>query len=353
MSSSQHTRARIECVAPASLDRDLLAKWRAAAGGSASPFLLPEWTQCCGELDSRVRVGIVELERQTAFLPLELHGRSAMPVGDRYNDLQGFIASPGFPLERLTIESVLRGCGASTFRFRHWLQPTSGMQPHCWSAHPFYYIDLSEGFEAYSESRRGNKRHKLRREIGRLERRAADEFGSVDIQWVTDPEVMSQLLTWKESQAKAQGWEQSGMEKARPLLDATLGGELMSGQLAALRFGDRLVAAEYYLRSGDLLHAWIRAYDAEFAKYGPGHLLFWKSAEEAAAQGIQRIDWGSGEDAFKSKFASGTFDVSAGWADTSRLRAALRRRAADWAGKFGLRHYAGRWAARLRAVITS
>ena len=103
-----------------------------------------------------------------------------------------------------------------------------------------------------------------------------------------------------------------------------------------LRFGDRLAAAEYYLRSGNTLHAWMRAYSPEFAKFGPGHLLFWEAAQHAARDGVTRIDWGSGDDAFKSKFASGSFAVYSGWADYSRLRSRIRRSASHIAYKLKL-----------------
>lgn len=330
-------RWRAESLSPEELDGGLLDIWRKwaqcdAAGAAPSPFLTPEWTRRLHQHDSRVRVVVVECDGELAgFLPWESHGKLGLPAGDQFNDLQGFIQSPELAVS-IPIERVLQQCGLRSFRFRHWRQPSDSLRPHCWESHPFYFIDLSSGFAAYEESRRGKKRNKLRREMGRHKRRAEAEIGPLAVRWSDDQQTLARLLEWKQQQAIAMGWDNLDVGQAKALMQCVqpAAGQL-STSMAELYLGDHPVAAEFYLEAdGRRLHAWMRAYDVEFARFAPGHLLFWEAARQAAARGVQRIDWGSGEDAFKSKFASGTIPVHSGWADTARWRSNLRRVATRW-----------------------
>ena len=195
---------KVECVDAQSLDDGLIQRWRECLPAGASPFLLPEWAQLSHRTGD-VQVGVAECDGEIiAFIPFERRSRRALPIGDRFNDLQGIIQTPDAP-EPIPIELVLQHCKLTSYRFRHWVAPSESMLQHCWEAHPFYFINLSEGFEAYSESRRGSKRHKLRREIGRLKRKAEGEFGSVTVHWTESNDTLRQLLTWKQEQSHRDG----------------------------------------------------------------------------------------------------------------------------------------------------
>ena len=342
---------RTEIVSPNELSADQRDLWRSWATGDddiISPFLTPEWTERVSQYDPRVQVALVECDGALAgFLPFQAHRKLALPAGNQFNDLQDLIQDPQLA-EPIPIQQVLQQAGLRSFRFRHWHQPSSSLMPHCWESHPFYYIDLSQGFEAYEESRRGKKRHKLRREISRHKRRAEAEAGPLSVRWSDDRDTLQRLLEWKRQQALAMGWDNLDVVQAQRLMECVQerSNHELSTSIAELYLGDHLVAAEFYLgANGRCFHAWMRAYDADFGRFAPGHLLFWEAAQQAAAIGVQRIDWRSGEDAFKSKFASGTIPVHSGWADVANWRSQLRRVVTRCLHRFKL----GAWARKLCA----
>ena len=80
------------------------------------------------------------------------------------------------------------------------------------------------------------------------------------------------------------------------LLDALLAtrGDHVSGLLSVLYAGDEPVAAQFGLRTGNLLVGWFTAYDPRFRKYSPGLIHLKQMAEELAAAGIHAIDMGGG-----------------------------------------------------------
>ena len=80
------------------------------------------------------------------------------------------------------------------------------------------------------------------------------------------------------------------------LLDALLAvrDDHLTGLVSGLYVGDEPVAAQFGLRTGDLLVGWFTAYDARFRKYSPGLIQLKKMIQELAASGIRAIDMGGG-----------------------------------------------------------
>ncbi len=315
---------RVECVDARRLDAPMLRRWRELLQHSdaESPFLQPDWTVCCAEQWDGVEVALLHLGDQlVGVLPYQRVGNVGHPVGGTFCDLQTLIAEPSVEPDW---SRVLRTCRLSSMRFRHWLNPLPNMAPHVWKSSQFHFIDLSEGFEAYSDSRRGSKRHKLRREIGRSKRRGEDMFGEVAVRWVRDDaDVLDLLLQWKRQQSAEMGWSVSFSEPwTRQILWRLLTSPtpLLAGAMAVLYFGEEVAAIEYYLHCGNRLHAWLRAYDAKHAKLSPGNILFWESAQMASDDGVTRIDWGAGDEPFKVRFASDSAPVHDGWLDVWRWR---------------------------------
>jgi CelD/BcsL family acetyltransferase involved in cellulose biosynthesis len=80
------------------------------------------------------------------------------------------------------------------------------------------------------------------------------------------------------------------------LLDALLDtcGDHASGLLSVLYVNDQPVAAQFGLRSRNLVVGWFTAYDMRFRKYSPGLINIRQMIEGMAAVGIDTIDMGGG-----------------------------------------------------------
>jgi CelD/BcsL family acetyltransferase involved in cellulose biosynthesis len=174
-------------------------------------------------------------------------------------------------------------------------------------------MDLSNGFEAYSDERRAAGSHQVR-ESRRKSRRLAREVGPVRFEYdVASKGVMETLLAWKSKQYSATGKaDVLRMKWVSQLLYRIheTKGERFSGVLSALYAGDRLVAAHFGMRSQRVLHWWYPAYDPEFASHSPGLILCLELAREASLRGIARIDLGYGDERYKLGFMSGATQVA-------------------------------------------
>jgi CelD/BcsL family acetyltransferase involved in cellulose biosynthesis len=103
-----------------------------------------------------------------------------------------------------------------------------------------------------------------------------------------------------------------------------LGDSSFRGMLCAVYFGERLAAARFGLRSGNVLHGSIMAYNPELASYSPGSILLVQTARAAQDLGISRIDLGKGPEQYKQQFKSGETTVAEGAVDM-RLTATIRK----------------------------
>jgi CelD/BcsL family acetyltransferase involved in cellulose biosynthesis len=77
-----------------------------------------------------------------------------------------------------------------------------------------------------------------------------------------------------------------------------------SGVMAVLRFGRRIAAVEFGLRSGSTLHGWMAGYDPALASCSPGLVLQERLLERAAGSGVRQVVLGKGEDHYKRHYAS-------------------------------------------------
>jgi CelD/BcsL family acetyltransferase involved in cellulose biosynthesis len=97
-----------------------------------------------------------------------------------------------------------------------------------------------------------------------------------------------------------------------------------AGALSALYAGDELVAAHFGMYSERAWHWWFPVYEHAFAKYSPGALLLLRVAEEAAGRGLELLDLGKGDDAYKSSFSNTEIRLAEGCASRPSLGSALR-----------------------------
>jgi CelD/BcsL family acetyltransferase involved in cellulose biosynthesis len=158
-------------------------------------------------------------------------------------------------------------------------------------------IDLAGGFNAYYSKLRARS-PRFCRELARRTRKLAREAGELHIAAdARDASLLHTLIAWKSEQYRRTSHvDRFGRPWLVGLLDALLAvrDDHLTGVVSGLYVGDKPVAAQFGLRTGDLLVGWFAAYDVSFRKYSPGLIQFKKMIEELAVMGIRAIDMGGG-----------------------------------------------------------
>ncbi len=306
----------------------LWAEFRTDSPDLDSPYFSPEWTAHVAAVRKDVQVAVLHDNSQkiAGFLPLQRpKGRVAVPVGGALNDYQGIIAAPYFEAD---LGTAMRDCSIGRFDFSHIPANQQVFGRHAHIDHGSHVIDLSGGLESYrqmrvehgsSESKRARKRkRKLEREIGpvRIET------------YSKDGETFAQLLRWKRAQYKntcipdvfANRWT---VDLVHNLFEAGGPGRF-GGSLFLLFAGDQIVAANFCLADGDILHAWFVAHDPKFARYSPGQILFESMIDTFADSHIREIDLGAGDYRFKTSLASFRRPMNAGFVAGCPVSAMIR-----------------------------
>ncbi|SDZ75160.1 GNAT family N-acetyltransferase [Microbulbifer marinus] len=304
--------------------------WRTLQRSTAclrSPYFCLEFTLAAAAVRNDVRVVVLEEGAEAVgFFPFQ-RGRfgGGRPVGGALSDYHGVIVAPGAIWD---VETLLRSCGLAYWEFDHLIAEQAPLdQYHSrWALSPA--LDLSQGFGAYRARRRAagagrffqleRKARKLAREVGPL------RF----VAHTHDREILQQVFQWKSEQCRRSGVvDFFEHEWARALVEQLWTTETgyFSGRLSALYAGEKLVAAHMGMCSGSVWHWWFPGYDRSFGKYSPGGILLCKVAEEAAAQGLQQLDLGKGDDPYKNSFADCANPVAEGCAWRPSAGNAFRR----------------------------
>jgi CelD/BcsL family acetyltransferase involved in cellulose biosynthesis len=288
--------------------------WRALAlaqGKLISPYLMPEFADMVDAERGDVRVVIAEENgAPVGFFACHVGADGVVrPVGAPLSDYQGFAGRSGLHVPH---DALLRTLGARSLVYENWIGPAPGkVSARGGSA----VIDLTGGADAWFESRQVSHRSHFKK-MDQRRRKAEREFGKVRVVF-GDPlgERYAALKAWKSAQYRASGlldlfdvsW-----------IDAVLAGTAarafgpFRGLVASLYLGEELAAVEMGMAAGGVYHSWIPAYDPRFASVSPGLLLLHGILERAQALGIERIDLGRGEQAYKAYYTDYETPLSAG-----------------------------------------
>ncbi|OYW19738.1 MAG: hypothetical protein B7Z55_08325, partial [Planctomycetales bacterium 12-60-4] len=269
----------------------------------------------------------------------------AAPVGLKMTDYHGLIAPHD---AAFSLTDLLRGCRLNGYHFNHLAPGQSWFAAAVRVKHDSPCVDIRGGLDGFLSRKSSGridgwlrKRRKLAREIGplRMELQCQDE------------DVFNKLLDWKSTQ-----YQRTGVPDVfsycwtRELLRCCWKqrGPAFSGCLSTLYAGDKVVAVDFGLRSGGVLHGWFPAYDVDMSQYGPGVTLNLEIMDAAAAEGVACIDLGRGSADYKQTLMTsahrvGEGAISLGWAahllhDTwprmrERLRNSSLKRPAAWIGR--------------------
>jgi CelD/BcsL family acetyltransferase involved in cellulose biosynthesis len=314
------SRMKVTTMNATSLTATLIDQWnRLQASNPAldSPFFSASFMQAVGAERKGAEVAVIESSDEVVgFLPYcRQRGGVATPIAGQFTDFQGVIAAPQTSLD---MRSVLRASRLSAWQFDHLVTGADYLNRYQWAHFDSPFIDLSEGFDVYRDEcrkRAGKEMSELLRKSRKLNREVATASFEPE---TTNSQILDRLIEWKQQQLQRQRLT-NGFRPAwvLPMLNRMLytRGERFQSMLSTLYVGEEPAAINFGLRSGEVLHGWITAFNPKFRKFSPGLMLIIKLAEVAETFGITRLDMGRGDESFKRKFCSGSTRVAQGAVD--------------------------------------
>jgi CelD/BcsL family acetyltransferase involved in cellulose biosynthesis len=290
----------VETVKPGRLSDEARSAWRtfrATNESLRSPYFDLRYVLAAGEAAPGAEVAVISRGGRIAgFLPFQRRGRLVQPLGAPLTDYHGIVAPPN---ARIDLAEVVAQIGARRFTFSGLVasdEAPAGPQS--------MVADLSEGIDAYLARRAPGFLKDKRRRAKRL----AEDHGEVSfrLSQARCPQTWRFIVTLKRDQLRRTGKHDIFESPWIPHLIDELA-QRNEGDFglhtAVLMAGERVVAAEVGLRSGDVYHLWFPVYDPDFARYSPGSLMTLETIRSLAGMGVRTVDFGIGRESYKTDFA--------------------------------------------------
>jgi hypothetical protein len=193
-------------------------------------------------------------------------------------------------LPRVSVETIVVGDDGEP--------DTHGLEPA-----PFVRWRCFESWTAFEEHVAKRNGRKLWTEARRRRRRLEEDLGSVEL--VTDEpgdEALDALIGWKTEQFESVAAAFADDDRHRAFIEHLRANG--TAQVAALRAGNRVVAAHLGLLHDERFYSWMTAYASDAHRYGPGRMLLHHLLETSWERGDDEFDFlGGGED-FKWGYAT-------------------------------------------------
>lgn len=280
-------------------------EWQAAQTTLDSPYFCREFIAAFAIHVSPVEVVIVENDGEpVAYFPYQRsRWNIAQPVGGALSDFHGIIGKPSRQFDLLRI---LAAAGLTAWDYQS--VPVEQAQGETAALlHHAHYLELTAGFAAYCQARKkaGSETvEKTQRKERALARQHCVRFELQN----NDPRLLQQLIQWKQRQNVELGVVTPlGCSGTATVLKHFLEtrAEQLSARLSVLWIGDKPAAVSYSLVMPRTAHCWFLGFDENFSRSSPGLILLLKLAEALAAEGIQRLHLGKGNERFKTSLATG------------------------------------------------
>jgi CelD/BcsL family acetyltransferase involved in cellulose biosynthesis len=296
--------------------------WRTAADIYKSPFFSVDFAQAVGEVRKDARIAIFENARQPTGLIAfqQLNRRTIVPLGGAYNDLHGVL---GCVDSNNDFNTLMRSLNADSFRFHAMVDnTTASIGKHAYGSTKSFLADLSahpSGYVSFLETTRQTifkQRKKTRKMI--------KDLGPMRLEFdCRESKVLEQVIDLKRDQYRrthifdllSVPWAQQLVRVLHERNEGTC-----RGLLSVLYAGDTLVAGHYGMIEGSMMHYWFPVYDYQYHQYSPGTALFLSVAEEATRLGVEKIDFGYGEQPYKIKLTDTVSELPFGCVDRSAVR---------------------------------
>lgn len=176
------------------------------------------------------------------------------------------------------------------------------------------YIDLT-GRATATDLLAEPGRRKLRQNMARVDRQLAELAEPLTIEVHTTPAaieaVIADVTAIHDAAEAAHPRLHFLSEPYRDFTLDVLRGASRRGQLVAvvLRLGDRPVAFHVAIVTGRVASAWLARYDPVAADVAPGHVMLRAVVDWAAGLGLDGVDLQLGDDPYKLRWSSGTYDT--------------------------------------------
>ncbi|MGR4881112.1 GNAT family N-acetyltransferase [Streptomyces sp. LARHCF249] len=311
------TTQRINVIQPAEMspaDVELWSELRATTAPVANPFMSPEFCQTVGRVRPGARVAVVRQDGEPAgFFPFE-RGRwgRGRAIGLGVSDCQGAVLHPDLHVDP---HELLRASSLTVWEFNHLESGQDLFFPFATGRFASPVIDLTGGYTPYENLLRTRSRKFLKSTLAQ-DRRLGRQVGP--LKFVFDernPAALRTLMAWKSAQYRRTGrrdrFAQPWISNLVRILAET-NAPACSGVLSVLYAGDRPVAAHFGLRSRTVLSCWFPAYDRNFATFSPGLVLYLRMTRAAADAGIEMLDLGRGDAAYKDSLKTRELTVHEG-----------------------------------------
>jgi CelD/BcsL family acetyltransferase involved in cellulose biosynthesis len=177
-------------------------------------------------------------------------------------------------------------------------------------------VEFHAGWDGYWQQVDKDLRQRLRRG-----KRWLQQFGEVRFAAVADPDAGATLIDWafarKHERLGAHAFnrrektEHASFGRDLPFLTDVARHAFHAGRLQVQRLsaGDRTVAVSLTLIDGRRMVGWLYAYDEQFAKAAPGHLVCMECLALAHAEGFGVVDLMPEPDPYKRKWAEQGYAV--------------------------------------------
>lgn len=333
--SESRVAMKIDLLPVRDLSPHLVAQWdeiQRSRAEFSSPYFRPEFVRTVAAVRDNVEVGVLHRGgRVMGFFPFERRRRAvATPVAGKLSDYQAVICRPDC---EWTVRGLLAGCRVSAWEFDHQIACQHQFAPFVVNAGQSPQLDLSAGFQAWQQERRGARLlDGMLRKLRKLEREQ-----DVHFEWHTTAErAFEQLQAWKVEQYCRTGatnvfaheWV---VRLLRDIWHTQLPG--FAGVFSTLHINGALAAVHFNMRSERELHSWFPAYNPALSNYSPGTCLLLMIAREAAVYGVTCIDLGKGDEEYKLAMANRSVLLGEGVVETRRIAGTVRagwRVAKDW-----------------------
>jgi|GEM_PF-417604 len=332
--------AKVSVIKTSELGASEIAQWRSiqrSNGYLTDPFLNAEWAQIVAAERADARTAIIEDGgKAVAFLSIQkCDSFTSMGLGSPIADYEGLVALPG---AHIAYDVFPHAFGVDRIDFGHLPveAPENQGIARVREGVMVAAIDQWETFVAGLT----NKNSSSFRNMSRYRNKMEAEKGALEFRsYVKDAEALEKLFEWKSAQYVSTGQPDI---LARPWIKAVhrrvhdFEGEDFGGVMFTVRAGGVVAAAMLGLRNKTKLHAWMIAYNPDFAKFSPGNLVWFEMMNKARAHDIDHIDFGAGLYDYKKFFSNGEREIGAGFIGRPSVSTLVRT------SMFGVRTWAER-----------
>lgn len=317
---------RLETIHPRELGAGEIALWRdhqAADASLASPYFTPDWAKLIGAVREDARVCVIEGGRGF-FAAQRVNRFAAMGLGAPIADYQGVVGEKGL---EVTGAALCRALRVGRIDLAHVPAGQKLLAGAAAGSEGSWVAETQGGRDLYTAALK-LKRGEFVRQSDKKLRKFEREQGALTFGVSTDPAHFETMLAWKNAQLMRSGQPEIWARPwVRAVLDRTFAARdtHFSGVLFTLSIGQRLVAANFMLRSHSVMHDWVVAHDNAFDAYSPGLLLARWAVGWAGDHGVAEVEFGIGDSQYKRQLSTAQRMLEWGVVSGASMSGALRR----------------------------